>query len=191
MKITLNLSTMPSVRERYALVWGVPTGVIGLAVLVLLSMVAVRNFREYRAVRRSVGELQRVEAQVHEQEVALRRSLEQPQLRDMYRQARFINTVIERKQFSATEVLQKVAPLLPEDARLTAMSLKHSGKDLEVRFAVVGSSDEALEQFLTNLEDSADFADVAILNQGFAPEGTENELMTLACSARYAGKSAP
>jgi len=191
MKITLNLSTMPSARERYALVWGVPAGVIALAVLVLLSVVAVRNFREYRAVRRSVGELLHVEAQVHEQEMALRRNLEQPQLRDMYRQAKFINTVIDRKQFSATEVLQKVAPLLPEDARLTALSLKHSGKDLEVRFAVVGSSDEALEQFLTNLEDSAEFTDVAILNQGFAPEGKENELVTLACSARYAGKSAP
>jgi hypothetical protein len=191
MKVTLNLSTMPSARERYALLWGVPTAVIALAGLVLLSVLAVRSFREYRAVRRSVGELQQVEAQVHEQEMALRRSLEQPQLRDMYQKARLINAVIDRKQFSATEVLQKVAPLLPEEARLTAMSLKHSGKDLDVRFAVVAGSDEALEQFLTNLEDSVDFADVAILNQGFAPEGTENEVVTLSCSARYVGETPP
>jgi hypothetical protein len=191
MKITLNLSTMPSARERYALVWGVPTILIGLAALVLLSVAAVRSFREYRAVRRSVGELQRVEAQVHEQEMALRRSLEGPQLRDMYRQARFINTVIDHKQLSVTELLEKVAPLLPADVRLSAMSLKHSEKHLEVRFAVVGSSDEALEKFLSNLEDAPDFTDVAILTQGFAPEGNENEVVTLSCSARYLGGSAP
>jgi Tfp pilus assembly protein PilN len=191
MKIALNLSTMPSARERYALVWGVPMAVIGLAALVLLSVAAVRNLREYRAVRRSVGELQQVEARVHEQEMALRRNLEGPQLRDMYRQARFINTVIDRRQFSATELLEKVAPLVPDEVRLTAMSLKHSGKHLEVRFAVVGNADEGLEKFLTNLEDSPDFADVAILTQGFAPEGAENELVTLSCSARYLGVSPP
>jgi hypothetical protein len=191
MKITLNLSTMPGARERYALIWGVPTAVIGLAVLMMLSVAAVRNFREYRAVRRSVGELQSVEVQVHEQEMTLRRNLEGPQLRDMYRQARFINTVIDRKQFSATGLLEKVAPLVPADVRLSAMSLAHSGKGLEVRFAVVGNSDEALEKFLANLEDSPDFADVAILNQGFAPGGAENEVVTLSCSARYLGVSSP
>jgi hypothetical protein len=191
MKITLNLSTMPSVRERYALAWAVPTLLIGVAALVLLSVVGARNFREYRAVRRSVAELQQVEAQVREQERTLRRNLEQPQLRDMYRQTQFVNALIGRKQFSVSELFEKVTPLLPADVRLSGLTLTHTGKDLEVRFAVVGSSEEAVEKFLANLEDSPDFADVAILNQGFAQEGAEHELVGISCSARYLSVSPP
>jgi hypothetical protein len=191
MRITLNLSTMPGPRERYALAWTLPTIVIGVAALVLLSVVGARNFRQYRLARRSVGELQRVEAQVRGQEVALRKNLERPELRDMYRQAQFINALIDRKQFSITVLFEKVAPLVPANVRLSGLTLTHSGKDLGVRFAVAGTSEEAVEQFLTNLEDSADFADVAILNQGFAQEGAENELVTISCSARYLGVAPP
>jgi hypothetical protein len=191
MRITLNLSTMPSPRERYALAWTIPTIVIGLVALVLLAMAGVRNFREYRAARRAAGELQQVEAQVHDQEMALRKDLERPELRDMYQQAQFVNAVIDHKQFSITVLFEKVAPLVPADVRLSGLTLVHSRKDLEVRFAVEGSSEEAVEKFLTNLEDSADFADVAILNQGVAQAGAENELVTISCSARYLGVSPP
>jgi hypothetical protein len=191
MKITLNLATMPGARARYALAWTVPTIVIGVAALVLLSVAGARNFREYRAVRRSVAELQQVEAQVREQEMALRRDLERPQLRDMYRQTQFVNALIGRKQFSVSGLFEKVTPLLPAEVRLSGLTLTHAGKDLEVRFAVVGSSEEAVEKFLANLEDSRDFADVAILNQGFAQEGAEHEPVSISCSARYLGVSPP
>jgi hypothetical protein len=178
---------MPGARERYALAWTVPTIVIGLAVLALLAAVGVRDFRRYRAVRRSVVELQRTEAQVREQESALRRELERPQLRDMYRQAQFVNILIDRKQFSVTDLFEKVAPLLPPDVRLSGLVLTHSGGDRQVRFVVVGKSEEAVEKFLANLEDSADFADVAILSQGFAKQGTESEPVAISCGARYLG----
>ncbi|MBZ5544711.1 MAG: hypothetical protein LAO07_13690 [Acidobacteriia bacterium] len=191
MKITLNLSTMPGARERYALAWGIPTAVVGLAALVLLSVATVRNFRQYRAVRRSVGELQQAEAAVRGQEMALRKDLERSELRDMYRQAQFVNALIDRKQFSTSVFLEKVTPLLPADVRLSAMGLTYSSKGAGVRFVVGGSSEEAVEKFLANLEDSADFADVAILNQGFAQGGTENEPVTISCSARYLGVPSP
>ncbi|MGD0922448.1 MAG: hypothetical protein ABSA70_11895 [Terriglobia bacterium] len=187
MKLTLNLSTTPSSHERYALAWAVPTAVIALAGLVLLSLLAVRNFREYRSVRRSVLESEQTEARLRTQEMALRRDLEQPQLRQVYRQAQFVNALIDQKQFSLTELTEKVSKLLPGDVRLTGLALSRAEKDRVVRFSVAGNDEEAVETFLSRLEDSADFADVAILNQGFGQEGAGHGPVIIACVARYVG----
>jgi hypothetical protein len=56
-----------------------------------------------------------------------------------------------------------------------------------VRFALVGNSEEAIEAFLSNLEDASDFADVAVLNQGFAQESGTQGSVTVVCMARYLG----
>ena len=187
MKLTLNLSTSPSPRERYALAWAVPTTVIALAGLVLLSLLAVRNFREYRSVHRSVLESEQTEARLRTQEMALRRDLEQPQLQEVYRQVQFVNALIDQKQFSLTELTEKVSKLLPGDVRLTGLALSRAAKDPVVRFTVAGNDEEAVETFLSRLEDSADFADVAILNQGFAQEGAGGGPVNITCVARYVG----
>jgi len=187
MKLTLNLSTTPSPHERYALAWAIPTAVIALAGLVLLSLLAVRNFREYRSVHRSVLESEQTEARLRTQEMALRRDLEQPQLQEVYRQAQFVNALIDQKQFSLTELTEKVSKLLPGDVRLTSLAFSRAEKDPVVRFTVAGNDEEAVETFLSRLEDSADFADVAILNQGFGQEGAGGGPVIITCVARYAG----
>jgi hypothetical protein len=187
MKLTLNLSTTPSPHERYALAWAVPTAVIALAGLVLLSLLAVRNFREYRSVHRSVLESEQTEARLRTQEMALRRDLEQPQLQQVYRQVQFVNALIDQKQFSLTELTNKVSKLLPGDVRLTGLALSRAERDPVVRFTVAGNDEEAVETFLSRLEDSADFADVAILNQGFGQEGAGRGPVIITCVARYVG----
>jgi hypothetical protein len=151
----------------------------------------VRNFREYRRVHQEVLEAEQTEGRLRSQEMTLRRELEQPQLRRVYRQVQFVNSLIERKQFSLTELTQKVSKLLPGEARLTGMALSRGEKESVVRFTVAGNNEEAVETFLSNLEDSADFADVAILNQGFSQEGAGQGPVTIACAARYVGGRAP
>lgn len=185
MRITLNLSTASSRRERYALAWAVPTAVVGILGLAMLSRLAWRNYRDYRSVHQSLVELQRSEGQLRDHEAALRRNLERPQLRETYRQAQFVNALINKKQFSLTELTEKVAHLLPAECRLSGLALARLGNEPVVRFTVMGTSDEAVEAFLINLEDSPDFDNVAILNQGFAEEGATSGPVTLACSARY------
>lgn len=187
MKLTLNLSTAPSRHERYALAWAVPTAVVALAGLVLLTLHAVRNFREYRAVHRQLRETEQIEARLRSQEMTLRHELEQPQLREVYRQVQFVNSLIEQKRFSLTQLTEKVSKLLPGEVRLTGLALSRTEQDPVVRFTVAGNSEEAVETFLSNLEDSADFAEVAILNQGFAQQGAGQGPVTIACAARYVG----
>ena len=55
MKISLNLAIAPTPHERYALTWAIPTGVLAAAGLVLLSLLALRNFREYRRAHQALG----------------------------------------------------------------------------------------------------------------------------------------
>lgn len=187
MKITLNLSPAPSPHERYGLAWALPTAVVAMAGLVLLALLALRGFREYRTVHRSVLEVRQHEGQLRSRETGLRRELEQPQFREVYRQAQFVNSLIDQKQFSLTALTEKVSELLPGEVRLTGLALSPARKEPVVRFGVVGNTEEAVETFLSNLEDSSDFADVAILNQGFAQEGATQGPVTIACTARYLG----
>jgi hypothetical protein len=190
MKIALNLSTAPSPSERYGLAWAIPALVVGLAGLVFLSTLGVRAFREYRTVHQSLLALQQTEAQLHHRETALRREFEKPEIREVFRQVRFVNSLIDKKQFSLSDLVQEVSKLLPAEVRLEGMALGDSGNDRVVRFALVGNDEQAAETFLSNLEDSPDFSDVAILNQGYAQEGATGGAVTIACTARYLGGQA-
>jgi hypothetical protein len=185
MKIDLNLAVAPSSRERYALVWAVPTTLAALVVLALLSLSALRTYREYRKVHASVEELRAQEAKSRQRESELRRDLERPQLREVFRSVRFVNGLIDEKQSTVSELVERVAKLLPPQARLVGLVMGESGGNTMVRVSVAGKSEEALEKFLSNLENSDNFSEVAIISQGFAPEGSEGEPVRIACSARY------
>jgi hypothetical protein len=187
MKITLNLATPPSPHERYGLAWAIPTVVVALVGMGLLAFFAWRNFRNYRTVHRSVLEMQQRQAELRGRETSLRQELEEPQYREVYRQVQFVNALIDQKQFSLTDLTRRVSKLLPGEVRLTGLASPQGGKEPVVRFAVVGNSEEAVEAFLSNLEDSPDFAEVAILNQGFEQEGGTQSPVTIVCLARYLG----
>jgi hypothetical protein len=185
MRVTLNLSVAPSVRERYALAWAVPATLVGLAGLVFLAASIVREYRIYRDVHRSLANHQETENRSRDREMALRKDLEQPQFREVLREAQFVNGLIGKKQVSLTELAAKVAKLLPGQVRLNGLALTPQGSDLVVRFIITGKNEETLETFLSNLEDSPDFIDVAIINQGFEQEGTAGGPVSIACTARY------
>jgi hypothetical protein len=190
MKITLNLSIAPSPRERYALAWAVPTSVLAVAGLVLLAVLAMRNFRQYRSARQARLDLQQIAATMQEHEAALKKNLERPQLREMYRQAQFVNVLINQKQSSLPELAAKVSNLLPAEARLDGLALAHAEEDPTVRLAVAGNSEEDIEKFLENLESSSDFTDVTVVSQGVAQEAEESGgrlPVTVVCTARYQG----
>jgi len=187
MKIALNLSTAPTPRERFALAWAAPLAIAGLAALVLLSVSAARSFREYRKVHRSLLELQVTASGLRDRESALRRELERPEFREVLRGVEFVDALIEQKQFSLTELTAQVTRLLPPQVRLTGLALAEWAGDPVVRFTIEGNNEEAAEAFLGNLEDSPYFKDVAILNQGFAQEGSAAGPVTVACTAHYLG----
>ena len=180
---------MPSsTRERYALSWIIPVGGIGLIALVLLSVWAVKDYRALSRARASLAELRREEARVRADEVAIKQELDRPQLREIYRFSRLINDVIERRDFSILQLVDKVTQLLPEDVRLDALEVDIESPNRVVRLAVSAEKEESLEKFLVNLEDSPDFTDVNVVSHGLPDDKTEDaDQATVACLVRYVG----
>ena len=190
MKVVLNLAIPPSARERYALYWAIPATLLGVTGLAFLLLFTVRSFREYRAVQKSVAEHQGRENTLRAQEMALRKQLEEPESRRLLDDVQFVNALIEKKRFSLTGLAADITDLIPDEVRLTGLALAPEGQELAVRFVITGKSEEAIERFLSDLEDSPHFKDVAIINQGFEQTGAASELENIACTAHYlAGES--
>lgn len=188
MKITLNLSPAASVRDRYALAWAIPATLAGLAALVLLGRASLREFRDYRGFQRQLSEIQRRADDLHEQEVVLRNKFEDPAYREMFRRARFVNALIDQREVSLPELSARLAGLLPDEAYLTGLTLtssKKPGEDYEVRMSISAKNEDAIEAFLNDLEDSPDFKDVAITNQGFQEESAQAGQVNIICTVRY------
>ena len=186
----MNLAIPPRAGERYALYWAIPATLLGVTGLAFLLLFTVRSFREYRAVRKSVAELQGRENTLRAQETALRKQLEEPDSRRLVDDSQFVNALIEEKRITLTGLATDITDLIPDEVRLTGLALVPEGQELAVRFVITGKSEEAIELFLSNLEDSVHFKDVAIINQGFEQTGTASELENIACTAHYlAGES--
>jgi hypothetical protein len=184
MKVTLNLSTTPGLRERWALAWAIPATLVGLAGLLFVLTSTARAFRDYRTVHKSLRERLEQENRLSSREAALRKELEQPQVREVLHQVQVVNALIEKKQISLIDLVGKVTELLPGQARLTGLALVPQGDNLLVRFAVGGRDEEEVETFLSKLEDSPDFKDVAVISQGEG-ERAGSDPVTVSCSARY------
>jgi Tfp pilus assembly protein PilN len=185
MKVALNLAIPPSARERYALLWAIPATLLGIAGLVLIIVFSVRSYRQYKVVHASVARYQDRENAVRAQEMALRRVLEEPAARRLLNDVQFVNGLIEAKQVSLTSLAADITDLIPDDVRLSALAMAPDGRELALRFLITGKNAEAIERFLSNLEDSPHFKDVTIINEGFEETGTNSELENIACTAHY------
>ena len=185
MRVVLNLAIPASARERYALFWAIPATLLGVTGLVFLLLFTVRSIREYRSVQKAVAAYQERENALRAQEMALRRELEDPESRRLLEDAQFVNALIEEKRISLTDLAADITDLIPGEVRLTALALAPEGQELAVRFVITGKSEAAIESFLSNLEDSPHFKDVAIINQGFEEPGTTSQLENIACTAHY------
>jgi hypothetical protein len=187
MKITLNLSSAPSPRERYALVWAVPVALVALVGLGLLLSSSLTSWRNYRRYHGALAEAESQEARLRQRQLALEGELNQPEFSAIYRDTQFINSLIEYRQFSVAELTQKVTKLMPLSVHLAALALSHQGHERVVRFTVAGDKQDAIETFLVSLEDSPDFDQVQILNQAEEQTAAGGVQVVLTCTARYAG----
>ena len=185
MRVTLNLAIPPSARERYALLWAIPATLLGIAGLVLIILFSDRSYRQYRVVHASVVRYQDRDSALRAQEMALRRVLEEPASRRLLNDVQIINALIKAKQVSLTSLAADITELIPDDVRLSALAMAPDGNELAVRFVITGKNAEAIERFLSDLEDSPHFKDVAIINEGLEETGANTELENIACTAHY------
>jgi len=194
MKITLNLSSAPSPRERYALAWALPVALIALVGLFFLLSSSLASWRNYRKYHSALSDVESQEARLRARQATLERELSRPEFNDLYRSTQFINSLIDRRQFSIADLTQKVTKLMPASVHLVGLALSRQEKEKEkvVRLMAAGGTEDALETFLVNLENSPEFDQVEILNQGVEQSEAGNTQVLLTCSAHYSGgQSAP
>jgi hypothetical protein len=189
MKITLNLAPAESVRDRIALAWAVPVSVVCLIFLVFLGRVTTAEIRHYHTVEVQLDDVQRKTADLHQQEMEIRSRLDDPVSRQLLQRANFVNGLIDQKKLSLTDVTARIAGLLPEDAHLTGFELsspkKEGAIEYDLRMAITARNEDAVEQFVNDLEDAPDFQDVSIVNQGFQADSTLPDQVNIMCQARY------
>jgi hypothetical protein len=185
MRVGLNLAVPASRREQYALAWALPATLLGLAVLVFLVRTTWGQFQDYRRVRASLSAQEAREDSLRDQEMKLRKELEQPQYRVTLNQVRFLNALIEKKQVSLTEMAAEITRMLPDNVRINGLSLQEKGHKLGVRILLTGKDEKGIEAFLSGLEDSPNFRDVELINQGFEETGPGTGPVNVACTAQY------
>jgi hypothetical protein len=187
MKVNVNLARAQGFRQRHLVAWSLPT--LAIAVILMLRMMvgAEANWREYRSVRASADKEAGRQMDMLTREAALHRKLDEPDNRALLNEVHFINELIDERRLSFGELTDKVTALLPPQARLAGLSMPDASGDPLVHFAIEGSSEEPVETFLTNLENSPDFKDLIITNQGFEEKESGGAPVSITCSARYVG----
>jgi Tfp pilus assembly protein PilN len=146
---------------------------------------SLRSYREYKVVQKSVDEHQDRDNAARAQEMALRRQLDDPESRRLLDDVKFVNGLIEQKQVSLTSLATDLTELIPDNVRLSALAMAPDGQELALRFVITGKDAKAIELFLSNLENSPHFKDVAIINEGFEEASTTSELENIPCTAHY------
>ena len=190
MKISLNLATLSSPRERYAIFWALPLALIGAVGLVVLCYAALFNFREYHKIQKGLERLNQQKQELTSREKALQNDLDQPQEREIFQKAHFVNNLIKQRQLTLTRLTQKISRLLPPTVRLNSLGITHPKEGVVVRFSIVGRDEGGVETFMGNLEDSPDFVDMTVANQKFQQTTSSTEQTGVVCTARYVGDGA-
>jgi hypothetical protein len=189
-RIKLNLAVHQPLHERYALGWAVPVACGALVTLVYLGGFSLRTIRAYQRVHGSVEECQAQIRLLHDREQAAVRRLQQPQFQSVLREARYLNSLIDRRQVSLTELIAKVTRLLPAGVRLTTLSLSEGSQGWVVRMTIEGSRQENVIAFVQKLEESPDFSDPVIHSEDPGSQGggaAQEGFARVICTALYSG----
>lgn len=194
MRINLNLAVYQAAHERYALGWAVPVICGTLVAFLYLGGSALRTIRAYHQVDRSVADCQAQIRLLHDREQAAVRRLQQPQFQGVLREARYVNSLIDRRHLSLTELVAKLTGLLPADVRLATLSLSEGSDSPLVRMTIEGNHQEKVIAFVQKLEQSTDFSNPVISSEdpgeqggGAAPGGVARVI----CTATYSGWQGP
>lgn len=191
MNIRVNLAERESRTERTVYLWASVGVLLGAALLIHFFFVAGRQVKEYEKVHRAVLQYQAESREFETKENSLRAVLRQPATLKLYSQINFLNSLIEERKVSLSGLTLEVSKLLPDQVRITGLSLADAAGGPVVEISVEGSVRQVTGVFLNNLEASPDFDAVTVLDQAFETQSEPGNLVSLTCSARYIGSLLP
>ena len=173
MRIDINLASQPYEDARqFWMRWGTALGVLSLLTLVLLALdisgwMAASKDRTAMAQKRAlIADRERTEAEAQ-------RVLNLPQNRTTRDESQYINTLIERKAFSWTRVLENLEKVMPPRVHLVSISPQlDEDNELSIKMTVAGDSRDRGVELLRRMEESRRFGQTKITNERHAESQT-------------------
>jgi Tfp pilus assembly protein PilN len=178
----MNLSTRPFYNER-----GVHL-VLGLCAVVLIGLTAYSTFRIVSLSREDAALAARVAsadvraAELKIQALALRSQADRKQLEAVTASAAEANSILDRRLFSWTHLLNRFETTLPADVRINAIrpDIRREG-DVRLVLTAAARSVEDVDRFMENLEASGEFSQMLSRQEFYDEDG----LLQVVLQGRY------
>jgi hypothetical protein len=169
--LRVNVATRPFYNER-----GVHLG-LALAGVLLLAVTAINaaawlslSARE-SALTAQTSEQEARARQLRDEALQLRASINRDELERVLASAREANALIDARTFSWTELFNYLEATLPEDVMLTGVRPLVQSGTVTLTLGVVGRDVEAIDAFMTQLEDTGAFRDVLSRDEAAREDG--------------------
>jgi type IV pilus assembly protein PilN len=166
MRIDVNLASQPYEDARqFWMRWGTALGVLSLLTLVLLAlditgwMAASKDRAAMSQKRALIADRERIEAEAQTQ-------LNLPENRTMWSESQYLNSLIERKAFSWTRVLENLERVMPPRVHLVSISPQlDENNELALKMTVAGDSRDRAIELARRMEESHRFAQTNIIRE--------------------------
>lgn len=185
-----NLSTRPFYNDR---VVTVAIAVCAVLVLVATLFNAARLYTlvsERAEIRARLEADTREAARIRAEADALQRGVDRVTLTRLASSAREANSLIDRRTFSWTRLLEHLEDTLPAGVRLTTISPRLDGDESRIAMAVVARSLDDIDEFVEALLATGRFYDVAPVEQRASDDGSYQAVVQVSYLSPRAGGNA-
>jgi Tfp pilus assembly protein PilN len=166
MRLDINLASQPYEDARqFWMRWGTAVGVGGVLTLALLTL-TVTGWFNARRDHAAMAEKRALIADRDQKRADAERVLNLPENRSTRDTSQFLNDLIERKEFSWTQVLENLEKVMPPRVHLVSISPDvDEDKQLLLKMSIAGSSRERALELARHMEDSRRFAQTNIVDE--------------------------
>lgn len=171
--IRTNLSTRPFYNTRLVRAALVAIGVVAAGLTVFNAVELWRLQQANRELGQTVNQNERDARELLQKASAVQQSIDKARLALVDAAAREANTLIDRRTFSWTELLNQFQATLPASVRIVSVApqVDREGRML-VAISVRSQSQEDLDSFIAALEKSGVFRDVLSRSDAAVEDGT-------------------
>lgn len=168
-----NLSTRPFYNERAVRTSLGALAIAALALTVFNGVAILRLEEQSRDTRQSIAMGTQSAREMRQKAAAIRQSINQTQLEAVQLSAREANTLIDRRAFSWTELLNHFQATLPPDVRIAGVmpQMDDAGRML-VAISVWSRRIDDLNEFIDALDKTGAFRDVLSRSDRVEEDGT-------------------
>lgn len=188
MKIRLNLATTPLENNRQFVLASMLIGLLGLGLLGWLGRETYRGWRESRELRVERAELEAKLNALQQQRRELEQFFKRPDTRRITEKAAYLNSLIEQRSFSWTQLFMDLERLLPAGVRVVSIAPQLAEGRVEVRLVIGATSDEAKLKFLQTLDQSGEFQRYHLLSETRPAQGRGTDQVQVELVAWYVSR---